>query len=340
LQTLTTMMETMGLAGPRFVEDSLTWSSQTLGEHYQDHEEACLISVGIESLSGKSLALDVKSSLQVSALVEEVACRWYVSPAELQLIYRGKPLSLSASLAESGIGHGSRLQTSMRTFVGGCVSCKSVKLKARASEADEMEEEWEMEEEMLSTPKRINKQRREKHRVREAIQLHRQESRHTFQNCERQQVEDADDEQIQLKIHYSKNWAQQAKIAVLHFMQDHEITPEEYDFELQDRHGKVFDLSKQAAPGLRIAELFPLVFIFHNKIKRRESRRSCDSAAPIVKRVILPPCIFITQKALTDRHPSLEHALGSFAHQPWKREIRAHRDALSEDEASPCKRER
>merc|ERR1719387_1307091 len=200
----------------------------------------------------------------------------------------------------------------------GCVSCKSVKLKARAYEADEMEEEWEMEEEMLTTPKRIKKQRREKHRVREAIQLHRQESRHTFQNCERPKFEDADDEQIQLKVHYSKNWAQQAKIAVLHFMQDREITPEEYDFELQDRHGKVFDLAKQVDSGVKVSELFPLVFIFHKKIKRRDSRLSCESAVPPVKHVILPPCTYVMQKQLTDRHPSLEHALGSFAHQPWK----------------------
>lgn len=325
-------------------------------------------SVTVETLSGVSATLGVDASSTVSSLAEEIATLWSLSQDEIQLVSRGRPLSPTASLVEAGIENGSCLQLSVRACAGGGVCCKRIKLKQRNSVADELDRIEEMEAQREQNPPPCAKQEAmRKHHLRNSITIHRQSSRHDFHNESRSRVEDVDDDHTRLQIHYSENWAHRAKVAAVAFMQSHSITPEDYEFELHDCHGKVFNPKMKLPKDKTIDEYFPLAFVFHKKLPRTSSGRltaglSSFSLSPRRNRSRSPsprksprkiapaageqPSANLAgrtpSRALAERHPSIECALASFTHMPWLREL-TNRSIGSENERealSPSKRER
>jgi len=312
--------------------------------------------------------LDVDASSAVSSMAEELATLWSLSSDEIQLVSQGRLLSQSASLTEAGIENGSRLQLSIRASVGGGLCCRRVKLKKKNSETDAGSSDDEGDEEegkVRRKPSAAKQEAMKKHHLRQSITITRQESRHGFNNQNRPDLQDVDDTQTRLQIYYSNDWAHKAKSAAINFMHSHQITPEEYEFELHDCHGDVFDPKMKLPKDKSIDEYFPLVFVFHKKAKPVQSRfsqivsslspRRSKSRSPSPrkspKKVAPTPWgDFDPSRALAERHPSIESALNSFTHLPWLRELRRPVDdedvspklyaKEKEKDVSPSKRER
>jgi hypothetical protein len=295
--------------------------------------------------------LDVDASSVVSSMAEELATLWSLSPDEIQLVSQGRLLSKAASLTEAGIENGSRLQLSIRASAGGGLCCRRVKIKKINSETDaDSDEEDEEKGEVRRKPSAAKQEAMKKHHLRQAITITRQDSRHDFNNHVRPDLQDVDDTQTRLQIYYSKDWAHKAKVAAMHFMQHHQITAEEYEFELHDCHGNIFDPKMKIPKDQTVDEYFPLVFVFHRKPKPTRSRfslspRRSKSRSPSPRRspkkvAPTPWGDFDPARALAERHPSIESALNSFTHLPWLRELRRPASPHGEaEEVSPSKRE-